>query len=378
MRPGGWLGGLALLTAFAVAADAGARRFQMSGSWEARRGQIFLPLQFALTKMGGSMTFSTMGFGIPNGPVLGMGGVTATGSAPATLHVPPHRFGGAYTAVFAIAGVDLVQITTGIAADGPVAAAQLAPGGGPGSFTWCPGEPACTIASTIYDAGTRDGRVVYGAGANQFGGVMRLLLQGGGTNSFLFDAAPVQVGHALFGRQGTQVTGGSYATVQTFFQPRGFVTQPLIPPTSNGVVTAPGPKVTTMLGTSDAGTGPILYFPAVAISPMGMPAGRLTTNTGFAFTTGTVLVQQGTYDGPNSFTLMGSDMRTALGAGNITLVAGGLAQATSSGTAGRYPMFGRIRMSFAPPIPSLSPAGFAAAGALMLLAVAYALRRRYS
>jgi hypothetical protein len=33
-------------------------------------------------------------------------------------------------------------------------------------------------------------------------------------------------------------------------------------------------------------------------------------------------------------------------------------------------------MSLAPPIPSLSPAGFAVAGVLLLLAVGYALRRR--
>jgi hypothetical protein len=269
-----------------------------------------------------------------------------------------------------------VQITTMIGADGQVAPAQLAPGGGPGSFTWCPGDPACTIASTIYDAGTRDGRVVYGAGANQFGGVMRLLLQGGGTNSVLFDAIPFQVGHFAFGQPGTQLTGGSYASMQMFYLPRGVVTQPLVAPTVNGPVTAPGPKLTTMFGLTTTGAGPIYYLPALGFTPMGMPFGQATTQTGFAFTTGTVLVQQAAFSGPHTFTLMGSDMRSALGAGNITLVAGGLAQRHTYGGATRYPMFGRIRMSFAPPIPSMSPGGFAAAAALILLAVAYALRGR--
>jgi len=367
------------LLALATVADAGARRFQMSGSWEVRRGQVFVPLQFGLTKGGIGMTLLTMGKGTPNGPVLGMGGVTATGSAPATLQVPRHRFGGNFSARFPFPGLTLVQITTMFDADGPVAPAQLAPGGGPGSFTWCPGDPACTIAASLFGAGTRGGRVVYAAGANQFGGVMQMLLAGGGVQSFLFNAVPIQVGHVDFGQPGTQVTGGSYASMLTVFQPRGFVTQPLIPPTPNGLVTAPGPRLTTMFGTSyNHPTAPIFYFPTIANSPMGMPAGHFTTQTGFAFTTGTVVVQQHTSSGPDTFTLMGSDMRTALGAGNITLVAGGLARRNSMLSAYRYPMFGRIRMSFAPPIPSLSPAGFAAAGALMLLAVAYALRRRWT
>jgi len=370
----GWLGSLASIVALAVAADAGARRFQMSGSWEVRHGVVFQPLQF---QTGMFSQLMTMGVGTPNGPVLGMGGVTATGSAPATLRVPAHRFGGAYSARVPLPGTTLVQITTMIGADGPVAAAELAPGGGPGSFTWCPGDPDCTLASSLFGAGTRGGRVVYGAGANQFGGVMQMLLSGRGVNSFLFDADPFRVGHVDFGQPGTQVTGGSYASMLTVFQPRGFVTQPLIPPTPNGLVTAPGPRMTTMFGTSYNPTAPIFYFPTIANSPMGMPAGQFTTQTGFAFTTGTVLVQQHTYSGPDTFTLVGSDMRTALGAGNITLVSGGLARRNTLAGESRYPMFGRIRMSFAPPIPSMSPGGLAAAAALMLLAVAYTLRRRW-
>jgi hypothetical protein len=41
------------------------------------------------------------------------------------------------------AGATRVEITTNSGIDAPYAAATLAPGGGPGSVTWCPGDPAC-------------------------------------------------------------------------------------------------------------------------------------------------------------------------------------------------------------------------------------------
>src|SRR5262245_581355 len=83
----------------ASAGDAVARKFQMSGTWVYRNGQVFFPLQFATVIMDsmGSVVHASMGeltgaFDFPNGPIPGEGGVTATGSAPATLRVPPHRF----------------------------------------------------------------------------------------------------------------------------------------------------------------------------------------------------------------------------------------------------------------------------------------------
>jgi hypothetical protein len=98
---------------------------------------------------------------------------------------------------------------------------------------------------------------------------------------------------------------------------------------------------------------------------------------GFPHTTGTVIVQQvtGSYGG-ELFTLMGSDARTPLGAGNLGTVAGGLAKRTTLGGPSGHGMFDRISLSFGPPVPSLSPAAVAAASALILLAAGYALRRR--
>jgi hypothetical protein len=73
---------------------------------------------------------------------------------------------------------------------------------------------------------------------------------------------------------------------------------------------------------------------------------------------------------------MGSDARTPLGAGQLSTVAGGLARRNTLGGDTIYAQFDRVTMSFGPPVPSLSPAGFAAAGALLLLATGYAFRRR--
>src|SRR5262249_61095312 len=103
----------------------------------------------------------------------------------------------------------------------------------------------------------------------------------------------------------------------------------------------------------------------------------LSTRTGFPFTTGTIFAQQttGTH-GDDLFTQMGSDLRTPLGAGNISLVSGGLSLRHTVAGAHAQASFGRVRMTLARPIPSLSPAGFAAAAALVLLAAGYAIRRR--
>ena len=80
--------------------------------------------------------------------------------------------------------------------------------------------------------------------------------------------------------------------------------------------------------------------------------------------------------GDDFFTFMGYDKRTALGAGAIQTVAGGISFRNTLSGGGPYVSMHRIRMNLGAPIPSLSPAGFAAAGALMLLAVGYAVRRR--
>lgn len=389
--------GAALVAVLAFAAPASARKFQMSGNWVIRNGQVFIPLQFAATAMGtgGGMTHLSMGnltfaFGFPNGPMPGLGGVTATGSAPATLNVPQHRFVQDVMAAVPLSGITLAQITTNFGIDAPYQAANLAPGGGPGSFTWCPGDIACVDgAGTMLGTdppqgmGTRAGRVVYNAGANQFGGVMQMGLARGGVNSFIFATSPaVRVGHVFFGGSGTTIRNlapGAGApdvpATEMVYLKAGFITQPLSF-MAGGLIVAPGPKVTTMLGLTNTMAGATFYL-VLGTTPMGLKFGQFTSNYGFPHTTGTVFGQQtGGTGGDDFLTFMGYDNRTALGAGAIQTVAGGLSFRNTNLGITPYASLHRVRMNLGAPIPSMSPAGFAAAGALMLLAVGYALRRR--
>jgi hypothetical protein len=389
------LAALAVLAWLALPHPAAARKFQMSGSWISRNGSFFMPLQFAYTLPGTQMTHVSMGnltyaLGFPNGPILGQGGVTATGSAPATLRIPRHRFVEEAMALVPFNNTNLIQVTTNIGLDAPYASATLAPGAGPGSFTWCPTDPACITRGGMLPTdppqggGPRNGRVIYRAGANQFGGVMQLGLRGGGAVSFPFGSPPLRAAHTRFAGVGTTLrnwaVGGRGlpdvpATAKAYL-PRGFVTQPTMFPPMGSPILYPGPKVTTMLGTTLTGTGPIFYLHGVS-GPMGTPLGRFTTRYGFAHTTGTVIVQLTIYS-ETFFTVMGSDARSPLGAGNISLVAGGIAfhNVFVNPTGVGYGSFDKVTLTLAPPIPSLSPAGAAAAVALVLLAAGYALRRR--
>src|SRR4029453_1930981 len=100
------------------------------------------------------------------------------------------------------AGMSLVQITTNIGIDAPYAAATLAPGGGPGSFTWCPGDPACAagggMRSTDPPQGAgRKGRVSSRAGGDRLGGAMQLGLGRGG-DPVGYNPIPFRAIHYLF------------------------------------------------------------------------------------------------------------------------------------------------------------------------------------
>jgi hypothetical protein len=287
------------------------------------------------------------------------------------LKIPRHRFTGTHSKVVPLFGTMLVQITTMIAIDAPFATAILQADGGPGNFTWCPQNPACAAGGPVPGPGLTRGRIVYVAGPNRFGGTMQMGLRGGGVLS-VKGLGPNRVGHLTFGGWGTMLrklaVGGAQAgpnTPATEFEKRaaGVLTSPIGGiPASGQLVTMPGPVVG--------------MFPSLA-TPMGGMAGQFTTHWGFGHTTGTVLAQQITGTGGlDFFTLMGSDARTPLGAGNLSTVAGGLARSHTLGGDDVYAQFDRVWMTFGPPVPSLSPAGFAAASALILLAVGYSYRRR--
>jgi hypothetical protein len=104
--------------------------------------------------------------------------------------------------------------------------------------------------------------------------------------------------------------------------------------------------------------------------------GNSFTYTGFPFTTGTVNVSvlgaPPTYPG-TYVTLTGSDSRTPLGKGNITLVAGGL-----SHTGGLFDLV--VQQSFtltlgAPSVPVMSAPGYAGLAIGLLAIAGYGLRR---
>ena len=131
-----------------------------------------------------------------------------------------------------------------------------------------------------------------------------------------------------------------------------------------------------MLGLTTTGTGPTFRIPAIGMSAMGMSVGQSTSEYGFAHKTGTVIVQWTAESGyQDFFTVMGSDARTPLGAGNISTVAGGISFRNVYSGQTPYASFHKVWMTLGPPVPSPSPAGVAAAGALMLLVVGYARRR---
>jgi len=409
---------------------ASAKKFQMTGNWFIRNGQVFIPLGInrphatKMTVMGNVIWTSmgagpfpfhfpsafhlpgstplpvtvaigpwvapfisqttpilSMGFGIPNGPIPGDGRVWATSAMTMgqALEIPRHRFKKNTSNVVPLNGVNLLQISTNFTFDGPRQAANLASMGGPGTQTWCPSNPACVATGAVPGPAGNNGRIIYKEqSVRQFGGAMQMGLKGFGDNSIPLGGTPPRVAHLLFGTTAL-LTSRTLApgkqsmappleapTTEMVYLLPAFATQPGL--ISGGLIVSPGPKVTVGMGLTNTGTG----------ATYTLFTGQFTTNNGFSHTTGTVWAQQVTGTGGHDFfTVMGSDNRSTLGGGNISLVAGGLSRRNlAGGLIATYAAFHKVFMTLGPPVPSMSPAGFAVAGVLMLLGVGYALRRR--
>jgi len=342
------VGAVAVVLLLGLVSTAEARKFSMSGNWAQETAKGF---------------FSPIAPGSVG--VSGGGTVTAQGSGPATLTVPPNLFTGAYSFGIPLPQTSIVQWTTHFSPWGPFSAGVLKAGHWTATrpfanFAWCPGaaaNPACTTPrSTGQGAppgmGTRHGLVRYTAGLQQYGGTMQMVRDGYGTLSLLLGATGPTVQHNPIAVPGYQVRniGGPYANTRLSPRSGGPITQGCVF-SANGMITQPGVQVGT-----------------------GSTSGN--AYTGFPMTTGSVYVKVTIgVTGTSTLSVSGSDARTPEGAGNITLVAGGLLHRLLTGQAMVYQ--DTLRMRMVEPTPSMSPAGVAAGALLIVLVVGYALRRRF-
>jgi hypothetical protein len=170
----------------------------------------------------------------------------------------------------------------------------------PAAFAWCAngGGPACTAQPTT----GKPGLVRYSPGGSQFGGTMQIFVSTiGQTVAYLGYTGPTMIHYPLTGTL-SGGAGGAYANTVTLVGANASITY--APVIVSRRIQTPG-------------------------SPVGSYSGYSATYTGFPFTTGMVtaqVIRAGTTGSPDStITGTGSDSRTALGKGNITMVAGGLA-----------------------------------------------------
>ena len=346
-------GAIALVLLVGMASTADARVFRMTGNW---KQDVSAQLQIPIFG------------GINHAPAAR---VSAQGSAPADLTIPVAAFKGDNSFIFALPKTTIVQISTMFSFSGPGTAGVMSSGpkgSRPVNFSFCPGaaaNPACTSTGIINPTqGTHHGKVGYTAGSNQFGGTMQMLTGGIGSLSVIVGSAPQRIQHnTIGGLAGGTVTmllgvnGGPYSNMATIPIPGGPITKDGScvggPCGVNGVI--------TQVGTLD-GTG----------------TNSTNTNTGFPWTTG-VMTGIATEDlpvQPSTFTFTGSDNRTDLGLGNITLVSGGLSFRQPANSV--FIQASKITMTIAARdnLPSMSPPGLAALATLIVVGAGYAVRRR--
>ena len=365
-----------------------------------------------------------LGF-LPNAPRLGgiahvpQATVMVMGSAPATLTVPTAVFSSAPPATalgLMIIAPTLVQLgsTATFMGPGPARATMqpvgmTLPGGGGMTvftpvppamgtrvlrasdwtdqtgragpmFTWCAGTPGTppmvglpvppvAPACAAVASGFWPGLVRYTPGPNVFGGTMTMLLSSAFTVSVVGPGGVLV--HQPVGGMGDQHPGRGYSTTDTDYLMAG--------PVHLTFMTGPPCTMAFPFPQAPIGCGRITMSGPI----VGVGAPDINRNWGFPWTTGMVTAQNtGTIAGMMQTTTLvgtGTDMRTPLGSGMITLVAGGFSH--------RFGAVTMVPQDFSPldvvtltliphRTPAFSPAGMVAGVALMLLAVGFAARRR--
>ncbi|MEE3328583.1 MAG: hypothetical protein VX252_14690 [Myxococcota bacterium] len=288
------------------------------------------------------------------------------------------------------------------------------------TFSWCPGGGATAMGggagvqnctnpgdATPTAAGNWNGRIKYTPGANAFGGTMSMIMGGVGWVAIrIATPAPSgpRLGHQLVGGgQGrkAQIQGIGYAVYNFNDFPAGPFHKNFRTWTQCTQATPPRPYTDNFAGLPAIGT------PAGGTKPaVGPIAGRLfcenviwqgtnfgnfippdsNINFGFPWTTGMITVSETGFNGtkPASTVLVntGTDNRTSMGVGTITLVAGAITHRYSNNNpAGPNPQnfaaMDIVNMTFGgSPVPAMSPMGLASAAVLIVLAVGYAFRKR--
>ena len=324
----------------ALASTADARQFRMAGKWIQQRGpNVQIPIVGGINHASGVL-------------------VSATGSGPADLTIPANAFTGMNAFSFPLPQTSLVQLTTMFDLAGPTSAGVMVSGtktSRPANFSFCPGVGPCSTQNQ----GTEHGLVQYTAGPNQFGGTMQMLIAGNGALTSLIAVSPILLQHntlAGAGGSAAQVVGGSYSNMSINVLPGG--------PITVGAVCAGGP----------CGEAGVITQPGTTT---GVGSTSTLVNTGFPFTSGMVQVFVSTMAPTTISTLTGtgSDQRTSLGAGQITLVAGGLSHRSPAFT--DSPQLSTVTMTMsARNLPSITAPGMAALSGVLVLAAGYAVRRR--
>ncbi len=247
------------------------------------------------------------------------------------------------------------------------------------NFTWCPPgtqasqAPACTTPANAGGGSfpNANGLIRYRAGANAFGGTMAMMLSGQSTVTIKLDTVVGgkignQIAAAVPSGTNLQAPGKGYAAIDVDLLA--------------GAIEHPSYAINSQCQNAFPAT-PIGCSQVVSSGPAtGTGAGDTNVNWGMPWTTGTVTVfKTGTALGQprtETLTAMGSDSRNAAGAGNITLVAGGVSHRIVVNQ--NFAALDVVTMTISPYAPTLSPTGISLLGGLIVISAGYVLRRRLS
>lgn len=392
--------GILLGLALAATSAQAQRTLSMSGEWFMNRGPLVdIPANGGARLCGGSPSTGCVNNLQPaNGGIpAAVQPVQATGTGPAGFSISNNaafaQAGGAanrqtnpvagiptviqLASQFSLAGPGLTSMYGGAATfqanawqNDPMQAARLG-----ANFTWCPPNGACTTPTYNQTYGAYRAVMKYTAGPNAFGGTMNMMLRDTAVVSVNIGGSPPQVLHQLVGGTsnptfGPQMAGAGYGAARQLTLAPGPVhaSYNIGTPCTSGFGQEPSPPGCGVI----TAQGPFLFnLPSSINRDWGMP-----------WTTGTVQVRNlpgpvPTNDPSTTFTVMGTDSRTPLGIGQITLVAGATTERIPSGN--HFGALEVVRLNFgAPATPLLSGPAIAAMVALMLLAGGYMARRHFA